>query len=188
MTLSGVRVADRLAVDELTVRAGDRLLVHGGNGAGKSTLLRVMAGAVDPDSGDVRRAGRIGYLAQDIAVRRREERLLACFGRGLALPEDERAELLLSYGLFRPADLTVPVGALSAGQLRRLALARLLARPADLLLLDEPGNHLALGLVEELERALEEWKGALVVVSHDRALRRRFTGDIRRMDSGRLLG
>ncbi|MFH8579748.1 ABC-F family ATP-binding cassette domain-containing protein [Streptomyces zaomyceticus] len=188
VTLSGVRVADRLAVDELTVRAGDRLLVHGGNGAGKSTLLRVMAGAVDPDSGDVRRAGRIGYLAQDIAVRRREERLLACFGRGLALPEDERAELLLSYGLFRPADLTVPVGALSAGQLRRLALARLLARPADLLLLDEPGNHLALGLVEELERALEEWKGALVVVSHDRALRRRFTGDIRRMDSGRLLG
>ncbi|MFJ5080053.1 ABC-F family ATP-binding cassette domain-containing protein [Streptomyces sp. NPDC088553] len=188
VTLTGVRVADRLSVDTLTVRAGERLLVHGGNGAGKSTLLRVMAGAVDPDAGDVRRAGRIGYLAQDVTVRRPEERLLACFGRGLALAEDERAELLLSYGLFRPADLSVPVGGLSAGQLRRLALARLLARPADLLLLDEPGNHLALGLVEELEAALEQWTGALVVVSHDRALRRRFTGHIRRMDSGRLLG
>ncbi|MBP2585223.1 macrolide transport system ATP-binding/permease protein [Streptomyces sp. PvR006] len=188
VTLTGVRVADRLSVDTLTVRAGERLLVHGGNGAGKSTLLRVMAGAVDPDAGDVRRTGRIGYLAQDIQVRRPEERLLACFGSGLALAEDERAELLLSYGLFRPADLTVPVGGLSAGQLRRLALARLLARPADLLLLDEPGNHLALGLVEELEAALEQWTGGLVVVSHDRALRHRFTGHIRRMDSGRLLG
>ncbi|MCX4983949.1 ATP-binding cassette domain-containing protein [Streptomyces sp. NBC_00572] len=188
VALTGVRIADRLAVDTLTVRAGERLLVHGGNGAGKSTLLRIMAGTVSPDTGDVRRAGRVGYLAQDVTVRRPEERLLTCFGRGLALPEDERAELLLSYGLFRPADLSVPVDGLSAGQLRRLALARLLARPADLLLLDEPGNHLSLDLVEELEQALEHWKGALVVVSHDRALRHRFTGHIRRMDSGRLLG
>ncbi|MEF9885838.1 ABC-F family ATP-binding cassette domain-containing protein [Streptomyces sp. P9-A4] len=188
VTLAGVRVADRLAVETLTVGAGERLLVHGGNGAGKSTLLKVIAGAVRPDAGDVRRTGRIGYLAQDTTVRRPEERLLASFGRGLGIPEDEQAELLLSYGLFRPADLSVPVGGLSAGQFRRLALARILARPADLLLLDEPGNHLAPGLVEELEEALEQWKGALVVVSHDRALRRRFTGRIRRMDSGRLLG
>ncbi|WP_405684032.1 hypothetical protein [Streptomyces sp. NBC_00057] len=68
---------------------------------------------------------------------------------------------------------------------RRLALARLLARPADLLL-DEPANHLALGLVQELEEALT-LRGALVVVSHDRLLRRRFTGDIRRMESRQLL-
>ncbi|WP_347232269.1 ABC-F family ATP-binding cassette domain-containing protein [Streptomyces sp. Root66D1] len=188
VTLAGVRVADRLAVETLTVGAGERLLVHGGNGAGKSTLLKVIAGAVRPDTGDVRRTGRIGYLAQDTTVRRPEERLLASFGRGLGIPEEEQAELLLSYGLFRPADLGVPVGGLSAGQFRRLALARILARPADLLLLDEPGNHLAPGLVEELEEALEQWRGALVVVSHDRALRRRFTGRIRRMDSGRLLG
>nr|WP_311775870.1 hypothetical protein [Streptomyces lateritius] len=50
----------------------------------------------------MRRSGRIGYLAQDVIVRGPEERLLSCFGRGLALPEDERAALLLSYGLFRP--------------------------------------------------------------------------------------
>ncbi|MCX2181865.1 ATP-binding cassette domain-containing protein [Streptomyces sp. SKN60] len=186
--LTGVRVGDRLAVDALTVSAGERLLVHGGNGAGKSTLLRVMSGLVEPDAGQVTRRGRIGHLAQEIPGGRPTERLLAAFGRGLGLPEDERAELLLSYGLFRPADLTVPVGRLSAGQRRRLALARLLARPADLLLLDEPANHLALGLVEELEQALEQWPGAVVVVSHDRALRRRFTGRIRRMDAGRLAG
>ncbi|MER7519831.1 ABC-F family ATP-binding cassette domain-containing protein [Streptomyces sp. NPDC126499] len=187
ITLSGVRVADRLAVDELTVGAGERLLVHGGNGAGKSTLLRVLAGLLEPDTGRVVRRGRIGFLAQEIPAHRPAERVLATFGRGLALSEDEQAELLLSYGLFRPTDLGVPVGSLSAGQRRRLALARLLARPADLLLLDEPANHLALGLVEELERALEQWQGAVVIVSHDRELCRRFTGRIRRMDSGRLL-
>ncbi|MFI0828808.1 ATP-binding cassette domain-containing protein [Streptomyces roseolus] len=189
LALDGVRVGERLAVDALTIGAGERLLVHGDNGAGKSTLLRVMAGTLLPDRGEVRRRGRIGFLTQEVAVPRPAESLLTAFGRGLGpgLDEEDPAERLLSYGLFRPDDLAVPVGALSAGQLRRLALAGLLARPADLLLLDEPANHLALGLVEELEEALEEWPGAVVVVSHDRALRRRFTGRIRRMDSGRLL-
>ncbi|MEU1022793.1 ribosomal protection-like ABC-F family protein [Streptomyces sp. NPDC005904] len=186
VTLRDVRVGDRLAVDELTVSAGERLLIHGGNGAGKSTLLRTMAGVLEPDAGTVLRKGRIGYLAQEIPTRRPAESVLAVFGQGLGLTEEEQTELLLSFGLFRARDLHVPVGALSAGQRRRLALARLLARPADLLLLDEPANHLALGLVEELEAALDQWTGALVVVSHDRSLRRRFTGRIRRMESGRL--
>ncbi|MFE7040408.1 ABC-F family ATP-binding cassette domain-containing protein [Streptomyces atratus] len=187
VSLMNIRVGDRLAVDRLCVAAGDRLLIHGGNGAGKSTVLRVMAGVLEPDAGRVVRRGGIGYLAQEIPMHRPAERVLAAFGRGLALTEEEQAELLLSYGLFRSRDLQVPVGSLSAGQRRRLALARLLARPADLLLLDEPANHLALGLVQELEEALALWQGALVVVSHDRLLRRRFTGDIRPMDSGQLL-
>ncbi|MEE1772668.1 ABC-F family ATP-binding cassette domain-containing protein [Streptomyces sp. JV185] len=188
VSLTDIRVGDRLAVDRLSVAVAGRLLIHGGNGAGKSTLLRVMAGVLEPDEGRVVRRGGIGYLAQEIPVHRPAESVLATFGRGLPLTDDEQAELLLSYGLFRPRDLRVPVGSLSAGQRRRLALARLLARPADLLLLDEPANHLALGLVQELEEALAHWPGALVVVSHDRLLRRRFTGDIRRMESGRLLG
>ncbi|MER5848793.1 ATP-binding cassette domain-containing protein [Streptomyces sp. NPDC002012] len=187
VSLTDIRVGDRLAVDRLCVVAGDRLLIHGGNGAGKTTLLRVMAGVLEPDAGRVVRQGGIGYLAQEIPMHRPAERVLAAFGRGLALTDEEQAELLLSYGLFRSRDLQVPVGSLSAGQRRRLSLARLLARPADLLLLDEPANHLALGLVQELEEALTLWQGALVVVSHDRLLRRRFTGDIRRMESGQLL-
>jgi macrolide transport system ATP-binding/permease protein len=186
VALDGVRVAGRLAVDALTVAAGERLLVHGGNGAGKTTLLRIMAGVAEPDEGTVTRRGSIGYLAQEIPVPRPAEPVLSVFGRGLRLTGDEQAQLLLSYGLFRPRDLHVPVGALSAGQRRRLALARLLARPADLLLLDEPANHLAPALVEELEEALAQWTGALVVVSHDRMLRRRFAGEIRRMEAGRL--
>ncbi|MFB7916122.1 ABC-F family ATP-binding cassette domain-containing protein [Streptomyces sp. NPDC056061] len=187
VSLTGIRVGDRFAVDRLSVAAGERLLVHGPNGAGKSTLLRVMAGVLEPDEGRVVRRGGIGFLAQETPVHRPEERVLAAFGRGLPLTDDEKEERLLSYGLFRPRDLHVPVGSLSAGQRRRLALARLLADPADLLLLDEPANHLALGLVQELEEALDHWPGALVVVSHDRSLRSRFRGDVRRMESGRLL-
>ncbi|MEU8828248.1 ribosomal protection-like ABC-F family protein [Streptomyces sp. NPDC048636] len=183
--LHQVRVGDRLAVDGLTVAAGERLLVHGANGAGKSTLLRIMAGVDQPDAGQVVRRGRIGYLAQEIPVARPSERLLSAFGRGLPGAPEELTDLLLSYGLFRGRDLHVPVGSLSAGQRRRLALARLLARPADLLLLDEPTNHLALGLVEQLEEALAQWTGALVVVSHDRLLRSRFTGRLCEIRDGR---
>lgn len=185
--LQDVRVGERLAVDRLTVAAGERLLVHGVNGAGKSTLLRVMAGLEKPEAGRAVRRGGVGYLAQEIPVARPRERLLSAFGRGLSGAPQEQADLLLSYGLFRPDDLHVPVGSLSAGQRRRLALARLLARPADVLLLDEPTNHLALGLVEQVEEALAQWTGALVVVSHDRLLCSRFTGRRCEMRGGRLM-
>lgn len=82
-------------------------------------------------------------------------------------------------------DLTVPVAALSVGQQRRLAIARLVTRPADLLVLDEPTNHIALDLVEELEAALAQYAGAVVVVSHDRSFRSRFTGDRLELSAGR---
>ncbi|MER0240767.1 ABC-F family ATP-binding cassette domain-containing protein [Streptomyces sp. HSW2009] len=186
VALEDVRVGDRLLVDSLSIRAGERLLVHGGNGAGKSTLLQVMAGVLPPDDGRVSRRGRIGYLAQEIPVGNPRERLLSVFGRGLPHGPDEHAAQLLSYGLFRERDFHLPVGSLSVGQRRRLALARLLARPMDLLLLDEPTNHLALDLVEELETALAHWSGALVVVTHDRLMRSRFTGTHREMKAGRL--
>ncbi|HEX4723654.1 MAG TPA: ABC-F family ATP-binding cassette domain-containing protein [Pseudonocardiaceae bacterium] len=186
-SLHDVRVGDRLVVAELTVAAGERLLVHGVNGAGKTTLLRVLAGALPPDHGEVRRASRVGYLAQEIPTTRPRRTVLAEFADGLVGSPDEHRELLCSFGLFRPTDLHVPVGALSVGQRRRLALARLLVRPVDLLLLDEPTNHLSLALVEELEQALTAYPGALVVVSHDRRLRTRFNGTRRELRAGRLV-
>ena len=184
--LRDVCVGERLWVDELTVGGRERLLVHGPNGAGKTTLLRVLAGALTPDTGIVRRRGRIGYLAQEIPTHQPKRALLAAFAQGRVGTVEENAERLLSLGLFRPADLLVPEGALSAGQRRRLSLARLLTEPVDLLLLDEPSNHLSLTLVEELEEAIDAFTGALVVVSHDRALRRRFTGAQLELVDGRL--
>lgn len=79
-------------------------------------------------------------------------------------------------GLFRPDELAIPVAALSYGQRRRLALALLVSESHDLLLLDEPTNHLAPELVDELESALDSYDGAIVMVTHDRMLHRRFKG------------
>lgn len=161
----------------LRVAAGQRLLVTGPNGAGKSTLLRIMAGDLAPESGTVRRRARVGYLPQELPARPTRRTLLATFAAGRPGHADEYTDMLLALGLFRPEDLSVPVADLSVGQQRRLALARLVTRPADLLVLDEPTNHIAPGLVEELEAALAAYRGAVVVVSHDRSFRGRFTGD-----------
>ncbi|MFI8908770.1 ribosomal protection-like ABC-F family protein [Streptomyces albidoflavus] len=188
LTLTGVRVADRLHVDALRVEPGGRLLVTGPNGAGKTTLLRVISGALAPDAGTVERApgARIAHLAQELAVDPAPVPLLTAYAAGRPGHPDEYAAELLALGLFRENDLTVPVPALSAGQRRRLSLARLVSRPADLLVLDEPANHLSLTLVEEIEEALEAYAGAVVVVSHDRRFRERFSGRRLELAGGRV--
>ncbi|MFI2314850.1 ABC transporter ATP-binding protein [Streptomyces sp. CB00072] len=183
--LDAVSVGDRLRLPSLRVASGARLLVTGENGAGKTTLLRVLAGDLTPDAGTVTRRARIGYLPQELPARPTRRTLLATFAAGRPGFPDEYADELLALGLFRPEDLDVPVASLSVGQQRRLALARLVTRPADLLVLDEPTNHIALSLVEELEQALDQYRGAVVVVSHDRSFRARFTGDELELRAGR---
>ncbi|MFI9122180.1 ribosomal protection-like ABC-F family protein [Streptomyces bikiniensis] len=186
--LDGVRVGERLRLDGLlTVAPGQRLLVTGENGAGKTTLLRVLAGDLEPDAGTVRRPARIGHLAQELPVRSTRLPLLAAFAAGRPGPPDEHAGLLLSLGLFREEDLHVPVADLSAGQRRRLQIATLVTRPADLLVLDEPTNHIALDLVEDLQAALAAYPGAVVAVSHDRDFRARFEGERLELRAGRRI-
>ncbi|MFG2077926.1 ABC-F family ATP-binding cassette domain-containing protein [Nonomuraea maritima] len=172
--LRDVHIGDRLHVPALTISAGDRLLVRGANGAGKSTLLRAVAAHA--------RHLKVGYLAQEVAFDP-DLSVLDAYG-GLGDP-DERRAALLSTGLFLPSALTQKVGTLSVGQRRRLALARLLPREHDLLLLDEPTNHLSPVLAEELQQALDTYRGALVVVSHDRAFVSRFRGTVINVAGGR---
>ncbi|WP_370418078.1 ribosomal protection-like ABC-F family protein [Streptomyces sp. QH1-20] len=184
--LDGVAVGERLRLDGLlAITPGQRLLVTGANGAGKTTLLRVLAGDLEPDAGTVRRPARIGYLAQELPVRSTRLPLLAAFAAGRPGLPEEYAEQLLALGLFREEDLRVPVAALSAGQQRRLQIASLVTRPADLLVLDEPTNHVALDLVEDLEAALAAYPGAVVAVSHDRGFRERFPGGRLELRDGR---
>ncbi|WP_425436322.1 ATP-binding cassette domain-containing protein [Leucobacter massiliensis] len=177
-----VAVPGRLRETTLTIPPGHRLMLTGPNGAGKSTLLAILAGELRPHRGAVHRgaaaeAVRIGYLPQEVGFA--DPSLTAAAVFRTAVGEERADEVPLgSTGLLARRDLDRPVGALSVGQRRRLALAALVADPPPLLLLDEPSNHLSLTLVEELEAALGTFPGALVIATHDRWLRARWRGDV----------
>lgn len=169
-----LRVDGRLSLDRLDVTAGEHVLVTGANGSGKSTLLAVLSGTVAPDAGEISvHARRVGLLAQDVAFSDPSRTPLQAYQMATGAPVPLR-----ELGLLHPRDLTRPIGVLSAGQQRRLALAILVAGQVDLLLLDEPTNHISLTLAGELESALERSVGTVIVASHDRWLRRRWTGAV----------
>ena len=164
-----------LAEVDLTLRPGARLGLLGPNGAGKSTLIRLLAGDLTPLEG-ARHAGRglaIGYFAQH-----QLEQLRAAespIQHLLRLEPQTREQDLRDYlgGFdFRGAMADAPVAPFSGGEKSRLALALLVRRRPNLLLLDEPTNHLDLEMRYALTRALAEFDGSLVLVSHDRALLR----------------
>ena len=170
-----LEVDGRLRLGRLDVAAGEHLLVTGSNGCGKSTLLGVLAGRLAATRGTVGVSARtVRELTQDPQVRDPDRSALATYDaavRGLADPPPLRA-----LGLLHPRDHRTPVGGLSVGQRRRLGLAVAIAAAPDLLLLDEPTNHVSLALAGELEEALESAPGGVVTASHDRWLRRRWTG------------
>ncbi|KAA6212140.1 ABC transporter ATP-binding protein [Streptomyces albofaciens JCM 4342] len=185
VALRDVCVPDRLQLAHLDISSGDRLLVTGDNGAGKSTLLSLLAGRLRAEGGVRRRPGlSVGLLAQDTTFERPDRTVRDTYTYALGA---ERAEAvpLASLGLLHAADLGKPVGQLSVGQRRRLALALLVARPPHLLLLDEPTNHLSPRLCDELEDALGAGPGTIVVASHDRWLRGRWNGRRLHLRSGR---
>jgi macrolide transport system ATP-binding/permease protein len=186
LTVEQARVGDRLAVDALRVAPDARLLVTGANGAGKSTLLGLLAGRLAPDRGRVMRRGglRVALLEQDVRWADAAVTPRALYERAVG---ERRAEALplSGLGLLAERDLDRPVGALSIGQQRRVALAVIIARPPHVFLLDEPTNHLSLRLATELEDALGGYPGAVVVASHDRWLRRRWSGATLHLAEGR---
>ncbi|WP_018350175.1 ribosomal protection-like ABC-F family protein [Longispora albida] len=186
--LADVVVDGRLKVPEFAVEPGERVLITGPNGAGKTTLLRVLAGDLTPDQGTVQRPARFGYLKQEVPAVPPGATVLSAFAAGLRGQPEDHAERLLRLGLFTVDDLHRPVRVLSIGQQRRLELARLVTRPAGLLILDEPTNHLSLNLIEEFQEALAAYPGTIIAVSHDRSFRRWFTGTQLTMQDGQLIG
>ncbi len=162
----------------MTVSDGDRIGVVGINGTGKSTLLRIIAGAELPEDGQVLRGrgSRVGFLAQT-------PELPPGTVRG-AVGEGWEAEAALDrLGMASAVDHDIR--SLSGGQAKRVALARVLAHPAELLVLDEPTNHLDLGAVAWLEQRLLSFRGGLVLVTHDRHLLDRVTTRMLELDRGR---
>jgi macrolide transport system ATP-binding/permease protein len=186
LALKGIRVGDRLKVDALSIAHGERILVTGPNGAGKTTLMRVLAGELDPEEGQVERTGAIGHLRQLSGPGSGRKSVLRAFAEGRVGTLEEHAEALDRLGLFAHDQFGTPVAALSVGQRRRLELARLVSRPVDILLLDEPTNHLSPVLAEQLQEALVDYRGTVILVSHDRRLRASFKGRHLKMDAGAL--
>ena len=182
----GVKALDGV---DLVVRQNEVLGLAGENGAGKSTLLDLIAGRLQPDEGIVRLAGgaRLGYLDQDARALDRRQTLAEAYLDGLDGPRDEQINGLVHYGLVRADDLHKQVGQLSLGQRRKLQLAKLMAERANVLLLDEPTNHLSLDLLEAFERALADFPGPILAVSHDRWLIERFGGQVWELAAGRLI-
>ncbi len=177
-----------IAGASFALAAGDRLCLVGRNGSGKSTLLRIAAGLTEPDGGEVfRQPGtRIAYLEQ--------------------VPDFGGAASVLDYAMSGGAEAhkaaaaldelklspTANPATLSGGEGRKAALARVLAEEPDILLLDEPTNHLDLPSIEWLETRLSQFRGAFILISHDRAFLRQLAagclwldrGIIRRLDKG----
>jgi ATP-binding cassette subfamily F protein 3 len=156
---------------DVHVERGDRIALIGHNGAGKSTLMRLLSGVEPPDRG-TRTVGHqvvAQYFAQDEAARL-ETGLTVYETLSAGSPDSMVPAIrnILGGFLFSGDDVYKPVGVLSGGERTRLAVARLLLRPANTLLLDEPTNHLDLDSKDVLLEALEDFGGTLIFVSHDR--------------------
>jgi ATPase subunit of ABC transporter with duplicated ATPase domains len=163
------RGAFRLGPIDLDLRPGERLSVTGRNGSGKSTLLGMLLGEV-PLAGGRRSVGprtSIGALGQDREAYSHREPLLAAFGERTGLRSEDARTLLAKFGL-GAEHVHRACSTLSPGERTRAHLAELQARQVNLLVLDEPTNHLDLEAVEQLESALADFGGTIVVVSHDR--------------------
>ncbi|HEV7662078.1 MAG TPA: ABC-F family ATP-binding cassette domain-containing protein [Chloroflexota bacterium] len=174
----------------LAVDRGDRIALVGPNGAGKSTLLRVLAGIDAPTKGKVVLADNVevGYYAQDQSQTLEETRsvvdeVLAHAPNGWGI---ESVRGLLARFLFTQDDVFKLIGALSGGEKSRLSLAKLLLKPRQLLLLDEPTNHLDVPSKDEVEKALNDYAGAVIFSSHDRFLLDRVATKVAELEDGKL--
>jgi len=159
----------------LLILRGDRLAIVGPNGAGKTTLIKLITGALEPDSGLVKHGTNLQVvtLDQSRASLNPDDLVqdVITAGRGQSVTINGETKHVVTYMqdfLFRPEQARTPVSVLSGGERARLILARELAKPSNVLVLDEPTNDLDLETLDLLQELLADYKGTVLLVSHDR--------------------
>ena len=182
---------DDLVLDavDFTLRRGETAVIVGPNGAGKTTLLELICGGLAADAGEVvtAPAAKIVYIDQHARGLPDDLTVLDAYRDGRVEYEHVLIRELLQHGLFRLDDLDKRVGDLSMGQRRKLQLARLIASDANVIVIDEPTNHLSLDVVEEFERALRAYPGPVIAVSHERRFIERSRGRVWELREGKLI-
>lgn len=180
---------EQLVFSELsfTLQRGEKLAVLGVNGAGKSTLVKILAGLVTPDSGAIRFGHNVTisyfgqHQAQELDPRYTVLETLSHVNNELSVTQTRS---LLGAFLFRGDDVDKKVGVLSGGEKSRVALAKMIATPANLLILDEPTNHLDIQSQEVLQEAMRQYDGSIIVVSHNRYFANSFVGKVLEIKGG----
>ncbi|ADH85747.1 ABC-F family ATP-binding cassette domain-containing protein [Desulfurivibrio alkaliphilus] len=173
---------------DFIMQRGEKLAVVGVNGAGKSTLVKIMAGLLRPDGGEVRFGHNVkpSYFGQHQAQELDPE--LTVFDTVFQATPNltvTQVRSLLGAFLFRGEDADKRVSVLSGGEKSRLALAKMIAVPANLLILDEPTNHLDMVSQEVLQEAMDRYDGTIIVVSHNRHFVNAFAGKVLEISQGR---
>ncbi|MCJ2073871.1 ATP-binding cassette domain-containing protein [Methylobacterium sp. J-030] len=181
------RYGERTIVEGLSLRVmrGDRLGIVGANGAGKSTLINLLMGRLAPDSGQIVLGTNLMPVVLDQARATLEPGMtvtdVLTGGRGDSVTVNGQSRHVIGYlkdFLFTPEQARTPVSVLSGGERNRLLIARALAQPANLLVLDEPTNDLDLETLDLLQEMLDDYQGTLILVSHDRDFLDRVAGSV----------
>ena len=186
----GYAERDVIARANVEIAKGEKIAIVGPNGAGKTTLLRMLAGQLEPREG--RREDtpltKLSYFAQHAAETLDGKQTVLSAVEEVATDElRPRLRSLLGSFLFHGDDVFKHCRVLSGGERQRVAIARMLLLPTNLLLLDEPTHHLDLAGKEVLEGALEQYPGAIVVVTHDRSLMARVATRVLEVHEGRVV-
>ena len=172
-----------------SLRYDSRVIISGPNGAGKTTLLRIITGKDTAYEGDITCAPhvRIGYLPQEPEISDPEKTVLEYYSCNLTGYAEDFIFGLVTCGLFRYDEVNQKVKQLSLGQVRKLQIACLIATEPNVLILDEPTNHISLDTLESFEAAINAFEGPVVAVSHDRQFIRQFGGELWELKEGKLI-